>query len=403
MSKTGLALLLVAVLPALGALLLSGAWPGLVQSSSPSDKLADGIVTVTRTVTITVTDTEVRPLPVDTLEQKIIKVYEKVKNSVVLVTALSKQTVLTIYGPVTEWSRSEGSGFFVEYDGKIYVVTNYHVVSGADRVSITLLNGTALSVYIVGVDPYSDLAVLGFNGTYDFEPLEVRSSKTLRIGETVIAVGNPFGLAGTLTIGVVSQLGRSITSPTVTGFPIANLIQTSAPINPGNSGGPLLDVDGRVVGITTAIIAGAQGVGFAVPSDTLIKELPYLVEEGSYNLHPWIGVSGIDLDYFTANELGLPVTYGFLIVEVVPGGPAEKAGLKGAETQAVVFDKVVPIGGDVIIGIDNVVVTGIDDILSYLEENVKPGDTVTLRIVRDGEIKEVDVVVEARPPPGISQ
>ena len=327
-------------------------------------------------------------------------VYDKVKDSVVLVTTLTRETVLTIYGPATVWSRAEGSGFFVEYSGEVYIVTNYHVISGANMISITLLNGTSFKARVVGSDPYSDLAVLGFNFSSGLKPLTMRPSRTLRIGETVIAVGNPFGLKGTLTVGVVSQIGRSISESTVTGYPIADLIQTSAPINPGNSGGPLLDGAGRVVGITTAIVAGAQGVGFAIPSDTIARELPYLVRNGSYNMHPWIGISGMDVDYFMAKRLGLPVTYGILVASVMPGSPAAKAGLRGSERKVNVYGRMVPAGGDVIIGVDGMTVTGIDGLLSYLEENVKPGDTIYLKLVRDGRILEVPLKVGARPPAG---
>lgn len=327
-------------------------------------------------------------------------VYDDVKNSVVLVTTLTKETVLTLYGPATVWSRAEGSGFFVKFSGETYVATNYHVVSGADLIAITLLNGTGFKARVVGSDLYSDLAILGFNCSVKPKPLSIRPSRTLRIGETVIAVGNPFGLKGTLTVGVVSQIGRSISESTVTGYPIADLIQTSAPINPGNSGGPLLDAYGRVVGITTAIVAGAQGVGFAVPSDTLVRELPYLVRNGSYGLHPWIGISGMDVDYFTAKGLGLPVTYGILVASVIPGSPAAEAGLRGSRGKMNVHGRIVPAGGDVIIGVDGITVTGIDGLLSYLEENVKPGDTIYLKVIRSGRMLEVPLKVASRPPAG---
>ena len=263
------------------------------------------------------------------VDQQIQSVYSRTIGSIVMVSCITRTTTYTLFGPVQGYEEVVGSGFFVSYGGRLYVITNYHVVRDAVKVAVTLINGSSYPAAVVGTDPYSDLAVLSVNAALDVRPLQLANSDNLRVGETVLAVGSPYGLAGSLTVGVVSQLGRSIQESTTTGYPIADLIQTSAPINPGNSGGPLLDLNGDVVGVNTAIIAESQGIGFAIPSNIVARELPYLVKYGSYNLHPWLGVEIVGLDYFAARALHLPVSYGVEVVSVAPGGPAARAGLRG--------------------------------------------------------------------------
>jgi len=333
--------------------------------------------------------------------QQIESVYSRAIKSIVMVSCISKTTYTTLFGTYTGYEEVIGSGFFVSYGGSLYVVTNYHVVANSVQVAVTLINGSSYPAEVVGTDPYSDLAVLRVEAPLDVPPLELANSNDLRVGETVLAVGSPYGLAGSLTVGVVSQLGRSIQESTVTGYPIADLIQTSAPINPGNSGGPLLDLNGDVVGVNTAIVAQSQGIGFAIPSNVVARELPYLVKYGSYDLHPWLGVEIVGLDYFETRAIGLPanVTYGVEIVSVVPGGPAARAGLIGANSTVNYYGIQVPSGGDVIIAINGTPVTGVDALTSYMEANVLPGQTVVLTIVRDGRVMQVPVVVGARPPP----
>ncbi len=337
------------------------------------------------------------------LGQQIESVYSRAIGSIVMVSCITRTTAYTFFGPQTTYEEVIGSGFFVKYGDGLYVVTNYHVVSGAVSVAITLINGTSYPATVVGTDPYSDLAVLRVDAPLNVTPLRLANSNDLRVGEIVIAVGSPYGLAGSVTVGVVSQLGRSIQESTVTGYPIADLIQTSAPINPGNSGGPLLDLNGDVVGVNTAIVAESQGIGFAIPSNTVARELPYLIKYGSYNLHPWLGVEITSIDYFAARALGLPVTYGVEVVSVMPNSPAARAGLVGANSSVEYYGMQIPSGGDVIIAINGTPVTSTDALTSYMEANVLPGQTVVLTVVRDGRIINVPVVVGARPPPSDPQ
>jgi S1-C subfamily serine protease len=320
------------------------------------------------------------------------EIYEKTINGVVMITGLAQ-------GVLTE-EVGLGSGFVVKYDSSHYIVTNYHVVKDAHGLAVTFFNGESYPAKIVGVDPYSDLAVVNCTAPSRlYSPLNVTFSSTLRVGDLVIAIGNPFGLAGTMTTGVVSQLGRTITSEFTGGYAIANIIQTSAPINPGNSGGPLLNARGEVVGMNTAIVIESQGVGFAVPSNTILRELPYLIETGGYDMHPWLGLKGVDLDYYIAKAAGLNITYGWLIQEVVPGGPSYNAGLRGGTTTVSVTGREIKIGGDLIISIDNYPVKNNDDIARILEEYTYPGKVVNLTVVRDNQLRVIQVTLGKRPPP----
>ncbi|MBO3758110.1 MAG: trypsin-like peptidase domain-containing protein, partial [Candidatus Brockarchaeota archaeon] len=223
------------------------------------------------------------------------KIYQQAKNSVVIVQGTLVQKVYTFFGPVVQYSTVLGSGFVINYSGSFYVVTNFHVVDSAYNISVTFWDGDAYPASVIGSDPYSDLAVLEVNASRNkFYPLNIASSSALKVGDLAIAIGNPFGLSGSMTVGIVSQLGRTLSESSTGGYLIADVIQISTPINPGNSGGPLLNTFGQVIGITTAIVSGSQGVGFAVPSDTLLRELPDLIKTGHYNKHPWVGVAGID-------------------------------------------------------------------------------------------------------------
>ncbi|MCX8171129.1 MAG: PDZ domain-containing protein, partial [Candidatus Bathyarchaeota archaeon] len=197
--------------------------------------------------------------------------------------------------------------------------------------------------------------------------------------------------------GIVSALGRTINVEIAGGYPIANVIQTTVPLNPGNSGGPLLNIKGQVVGITTAIVSGSQGVSFAIPSNTILREIRFLIEEGSYNRHPWLGVSGIDMTYEIAKAMGTNVTYGWLITQVMKDSPAEKAGLRGGTREAYIAGEWVIIGGDIIIAINGVKITGIDDLSSYLEENTAPGQRVNITIIRENRRMTLEVELGSRP------
>ncbi|GAH94535.1 unnamed protein product, partial [marine sediment metagenome] len=229
----------------------------------------------------------------------------------------------------------------------------FHVVNDATTIIVTLRNGNTYTATVLGSDAYADLAVLLTNAPEnELKPLQIVSSSTLKVGDPVVAIGNPFGLTGSMTVGIVSQLGRTIRESTIGNFSIANIIQTSAPINPGNSGGPLLNYLGQVVGITTAIIVDSQGLGFAVPSNTILREIWSLVETGSYTQHSWLGVFGIDMNYEIAELMETDFTYGWLITNVVSGAPADKAGLLGGTELAQTIEGTVMIGGDIIIAIE---------------------------------------------------
>jgi len=225
----------------------------------------------------------------------------------------------------------------------------------------------------------------------------------LKVGDPVIAVGNPYGLAGSMTTGIVSALGRTITEEMTGGYAIANVIQTSAPINPGNSGGPLLNYQGQVVGITTAIVSDSQGLGFAIPSSTILREIGSLVTNGSYNLHPWLGATGTDMTYEISKAMNTNVTYGWLIAQVTANGPAAEAGLHGGTKQVSIEGEYVTIGGDIIIAINVTYIAmrirGMDDLSTFLEEYTLPLQTVNVTIVRNSETMILPVKLGTRPPP----
>ncbi len=293
-----------------------------------------------------------------------------------------------------------GSGFVINFTGVYYIVTNYHVISGVSGVTVTFQNGDAYPAEVVGSDAYSDLAVLKLNApASEYHPLEVASSSTLVVGQPVAAIGNPYGLSGSMTVGIVSQLGRTISESLAGNFTIADVIQFSAQINPGNSGGPLLNAYGAVVGITAATVQSSQGVGFAIPSDTILRELASLIATGSYNMHAYMGISGADMNYQLAQLQKTNYTYGVLIESVVSGGPAEKAGLVAGTQTATVNGANYLIGGDIIISMNGTKVINTDALSSYLAEYCLPGQTLVLQIIRGGQLMSVNLVLGARPPP----
>jgi S1-C subfamily serine protease len=279
----------------------------------------------------------------------------------------------------------QGSGFVYSFSGKMVMITNYHVVQSTSSLSVTFSNGHGYAATILGTDPYADLAVLSVDDAPadEFVPLEIVSSSTLRVGEPVIAIGNPYGLVGSLTEGVVSAVGRSITEETAGGFAIANIIQTSTPINPGNSGSPLLNAAGKVVGITAAIVSDSQGLGFAIPSNTILREISALITTGTYSGHSYLGVSGQDMSYDTAQEIGASVTYGWRIATVTAGGPSDGR----LEVD------------DIIIAMNGTLIRNNDDLASYLEEKTLPTEHLVLTVVRGNSMVDVDVILGTRPPP----
>jgi len=323
--------------------------------------------------------------------------YEETKDSVVVIQGVISQS--TIFG--TQYYQVQGSGFVYDLEGRMVVVTNFHVVDGAENITATFSDGNAYAATVLGSDAYADLAALSTEAPEnELKSLQIASSSTLKVGDPVVAIGSPFGLSGSMTVGIVSQLGRTINESTTTGgFSIANIIQTSVQINPGNSGGPLLNYQGQVVGITTAIVANSQGLGFAVPSNTILREIGSLVETGSYTQHSWLGVSGTDMNYEIANAMGENVTYGWLLTQVVSGGPADKAGLRAGTEQLHTPAGTVLIGGDIMIALDGVRIANGDELLSYSEERTLPGQTINITIVRDNQTMNIPVVLGTRPPP----
>jgi S1-C subfamily serine protease len=299
--------------------------------------------------------------------------YDKVKESVVLIQGITSD------GSV------QGSGFVYSYSGRNVVITNYHVVDDTTQLSVTFQNGRGYSATVLGTDPYADLAVVSVNDApaSEFKPLQIASSSTLRVGEQVIAIGNPYGLVGSLTTGVISALGRTIREDSALGFSIANIIQTSTPINPGNSGGPMLNAAGQVIGVTTAVLSESQGLAFAIPSNTILREIHALITTGTYTGHSFLGVSGSDMNYAAAQELGVSVTYGWRIVTVSRGGPS---------------DGVLQVG-DIVVALNDVLIKNNDDLASYLEEYTLPNQSLKITVIRNSESVDLTVILGTRPPP----
>ena len=289
---------------------------------------------------------------------------------------------------------SQGSGFVYSENG--YIVTNQHVVEDQSQIEVSFTDGETLTGEIVGSDPYTDLAVLKVDRS-GLKPLDISDSEKVSVGQTAIAIGNPFGLESSLTHGIISQTGRSIRVEG--GFSIRNVIQTDASINPGNSGGPLLNRNGEVVGVNTAIetqSGGFQGVGFAIPSNTVERVIPTIIEEGEYE-HPWIGVRGRDLTQSMAEKMSLDNSTGFLVLEVVDDSPADEAGLQPSTETVEIEGNEMLVGGDVIVGIDGRDVRGIEDVLEHLALRTNVGDEITLEVIREGERREVDLTLQSRP------
>ncbi len=294
-------------------------------------------------------------------------------------------------------SKDIGSG--IVYDQSGHIITNNHVVQDGSKIQVVFQDGQSLPAKVVGTDPYADLAVVKVEpASYVLHPLPLGDSSKLRIGDQVAAIGNPFGLTGTITSGIVSQLGRLLDPPN-SSFSISDVIQTDTPINPGNSGGPLLDMEGKVVGINTAIQSETgefSGVGFAIPSNTMKKIVPALIETGRYN-HPWLGITGSSINADLASTLQLPILYGFMINTVVPNSSAAQAGLHGYNQTKVINGTQYKIGGDIIIAADDRPIKKIDDLLDYLQDQKSVGDKIVLTVVRDGKTMEFTLTLQQRP------
>jgi len=303
-------------------------------------------------------------------------------------------------GPVLE---SQGSGFI--YDDLGHIVTNSHVVEDAESVLVIFHNGRWADAEIVAVDPQADLAVIKVTppSGMEWQPLEIDPADTLRVGHAVVAIGNPFGLAGTMTTGIVSALGRGLPvgEDTDTRYTLPDVIQTDAAINPGNSGGPLIDLEGQVVGVNFAIrseVRSNSGVGFAIPAAVARRVVPALIEKGAYD-YAYLGLSGSTISAQAAKILELPEDLqGVYVAEVIPGGPSDQAGLRGGDVAVEGSDGVqYRRGGDIVTAIDGVPVQRFEDLVSYLVTRASPGEEVTLTVLRGEETLELPVVLGARP------
>jgi S1-C subfamily serine protease len=326
-------------------------------------------------------------------------VFQKVENSVVQITSTkSNPNEVIILNGVPQKGRSTALGSGFVYDSQGRIVTNYHVIDGASKADVTFTDGNTYSAKVIGKDPNSDLAVLQITGDFSQEnvvPLPLANFSAVRPGEQVIAIGNPFGLSGTVTTGIVSAKGRLLPNPD-TGFSIPNMIQTDAAINPGNSGGPLLNTQGQVIGMNTAIFSSTgvySGVGFAIPSNTIAKEIPVIIKDGTYN-DPWLGISGGKISPELARSDGLPANYkGVVVGSVQADSPAEKAGLKGLTQDDSGSTHI----GDIITAVDGYPVRQIDDIINYIESQKNVGDNIKLTVNRNGQIVDLTATLQTRP------
>jgi len=323
----------------------------------------------------------------------LVELFEKSEEGVVKIKVVRIGSQGTVQGDIG----GVGSGFV--YDNLGLIITNAHVVDGASKATVTFLDGSQYDAEIIGEDKFTDIAVIKVSEKPRLlHPLQIGDSSLLQVGEQVAAIGNPFGLSGSMTSGIVSQMGRLMAAPD-TAFSIPDVIQTDAAINPGNSGGPLLNMKGQVIGINTAIqsLTGEfVGIGFAVPSNTVSKIVPTLIEDGKYP-HPWIGITGQDIDPDLAQALGLKQAKGFMIIAVVDGSPADKAGLKGRTMTLGTGGKEYAAGGDIIISVDDKEVRKISDILIHLQREKSVGDEMVLGVLRDGEFLHITLELVERP------
>jgi S1-C subfamily serine protease len=328
------------------------------------------------------------PIDHPEIDHTVIDLYERVSPNVVNITARAEQT--DIFGRRRR-VQSGGSGFVIDQDG--HIVTNHHVVRGATQLDVTLADGSSYPGEVLGVDGVNDLAVVRLQAPADtieeLSAVPLGASHSLQVGETVVAIGNPYGLERSATKGIVSSLGRVRTGETER--QITNMIQTDAAINPGNSGGPLLNLSGEVIGINEQIhVSGSRGnigIGFAIPVDTLVRYLPDLLE-GSEPRHAWLGIGGLSVTSLMAERHGLPVERGVLVTSVVDGGPAEQAGLIAATPSGQTLD------ADIVTAIDGEPVRKAEDIAAYVDA-AEPGWVVTLSVVRNGQALQVPVSLGA--------
>ncbi len=325
-------------------------------------------------------------------ERNNIAVYEKVADGVVNVTSTAIQMDFLFNAFPTQGS---GSGSIIDTKG--HILTNYHVVANAQKLEVTLADGSKWPAKLIGSDPDNDLVVIKIDPPKEkLKVIPMGDSKSLRIGQKVLAIGNPFGLQRTLTTGIISSLGRTIRSEA--GTLIEDVIQTDAAINPGNSGGPLLNSEGEIVGINSAIISptgGNVGIGFAIPVNTAKRVVPELVSKG-YVTYPYIGATIQSLIPEMAKDLKLKIERGAMISEVVKGGPADKAGLKGGNQRIQVGNMIVLVGGDIVVKADQKEIKTNDELIHYIREK-KPGDTILFKVFRKDNFIDMKVTLGERP------
>ncbi len=346
----------------------------------------------------------VAPMPdeveaANALEAQVIAVYEAVGPAVVNVTSRGYT-----YDMFMRTVPQEGSGSGFLYDREGHIVTNFHVIENAEELLVTLASGQVYEAKVIGLDPANDLAVIGIDTPEGLPaPVAIGDSDKLRVGQFVVAIGNPFGLEQTLTTGVISALGRVIQSPEDNRF-IGEAIQTDAAINPGNSGGPLLDLKGRVIGVNSQIISPSRasaGIGFAVSANTVQRVAPELISRGYYP-HPWLGAQMLPLTRdlakaFREANMKIPVDAGLLVIETVRGAPAANADIRGGSQLVRIGRYEIPLGGDIIIAISGEPVDNFEELTVFLETQTKVGDIVEVTLIRDGAEQTVAVTLDERP------
>jgi len=418
-SKIGISLLIASLL-----LSACGSVPGLFQSQPMVQGQSEFVAPQTQEQSAT-TSNVITSL--SGYENALENIYSQVNPSVVSIRVVQKQEVSTntqsqllpffnipsLPNPFgnqnnqqtqPQYSQALGSGFIWSSDG--YIVTNNHVVSGADKIEVKFSDGTTVPAKLIGADPDSDLAVVKVdNPGFALTPLHLAKNQT-KVGQVAVAIGNPFGLENTMTVGIVSALGRTLPAgegtidTSGTHYSIPDIIQTDAPINPGNSGGPLVDDQGTLIGVTSAIespVGANAGVGFAIPATIVQNVIPELIKTGKFE-HPYLGISGITLTPDLAKSMKLDAMQrGVLVEEITPGGPADNANLLGSDRQVTIDGQDIRVGGDVITAIDNTPVKSIDDLIAYLADHTTVNQKVTLTILRNGKEESVDATLLARP------
>jgi len=369
---------IIAVVAVLAVLLVGGAAYVLATGTTLTSPTASAAPATMATGTV-------QTAPAQYSQDAVTAIYDSASPAVVEINVTEQGT-----GFWRSMQQGQGSGFLVDSNG--YILTNNHVVDGATSVEVVFKDGKTVDASVVGTDPGDDLALVKVDSSAvsGITPLKLGDSSAVRPGQMAIAMGSPYGLTDSITVGVISGVNRSLSGSAMTG-----MLQTDAAINPGNSGGPLLDANGEVIGINTAIeaVAGASGIGFAVPSNVATKALPDLTA-GKQATRPWLGISGMALTQSLSQNLGLSISQGVYVVTVVPGSPADVAGLNGGGADAN-GDPVS--GGDVITAVDGKAVTTVEDLSTYLRASKKVGDSVSLTVVRGGNSMAVTVSLGAWP------